>query len=182
MIFKSLPLSGAFRIELDRREDERGFFARLYCREEFARHGLATDWPQLNTSFTRMPGTIRGVRFQRAPVAESKIVRCLRGAVFDVMVDLRQGSPTYGQWTSLDLDSDNRCMAYIPKGLAHGFQTLAPDTELLYFHDTPYSPGHDAGVHYADAKLNIAWPLPIVGVSPRDEELPHLSKVEPVTT
>lgn len=180
MIFTPLPLAGAFRIDLDRRKDNRGFFARLFCAEEFADHGLATTWVQCNTSFSRAEGTLRGLHFQRPPMAEAKMLRCLKGAVFDVMVDLRASSPSFGQWTALELTDENRSMAYIPEGFAHGFQTLSPDTELLYFHSQVYSPAHEGGLRHDDPYLGIPWPRPIADLSPRDTIHPGLDTLEPI--
>lgn len=180
MIFTELPLQGAFRVELDRRSDDRGFFARLFCATEFADHGLNTIWVQANDSFSAAAGTLRGLHFQRPPMAEAKLVRCLKGAIFDVIVDLRAGSPTHGQWTSLELDGENRDMVYIPPGFAHGFQTLRPDTELLYFHSQFYSPAHEGGLAHDDPALAIPWPRPPVGVSGRDAAFLPLAALEPL--
>lgn len=185
MRFDPLTLAGAYRIELDRRGDDRGFFARLFCTQEFSDHGLNTVWAQMNTSFSRETGTLRGLHFQRPPRAEAKLVRCLKGAIIDVIVDLRAGSPTYGQHAALELNDDNRSMIYIPHGFAHGFQTLAPETELLYLHSAAYSPAHEGGVHHADPDLGIAWPMPASGLpasalSDRDREFPPLNSVEPI--
>ena len=180
MIFTSLPLDGAFRIDLEMREDARGFFARLFCVEEFAMHGLETKWVQMNTSLSRQVGTLRGLHFQRPPTAEAKLVRCLRGAVFDVMVDLRAGSPSFGGWEGMELTEKNRSMAYLPRGFAHGFQTLTPNSELIYLHSAPYSAAHEGGLHYADSRLAISWPLTVTQLSPRDAAHPTLDAVEPV--
>ena len=180
MIFTELPLAGAFRIDLERREDSRGFFARMFCEREFAEAGLPTAWVQANDSFSSHAGTLRGLHFQRPPMAEAKLVRCLRGAVFDVILDLRQGSATFGQWTSLLLDDDNRATIFIPPGFAHGFQTLRPDTELLYLHTQFHSPGHEGGLAYDDPALAIPWPQPVTGLSPRDAAFPRLEAVEPL--
>jgi dTDP-4-dehydrorhamnose 3,5-epimerase len=180
MIFEPLPLAGAFRIDLEPREDERGFFARVFCRDAFAAHGLAAAWTQINTSFTSRAGTVRGMHFQRPPSAEAKLIKCLRGALYDVLVDLRAGSPTFGHWTALELTAENRRMAYVPKGVAHGFQTLAADTEILYFHDTDYGAADEGGVSHADPGLAIRWPLPVASLSKRDAALPPLASVEPI--
>jgi dTDP-4-dehydrorhamnose 3,5-epimerase len=180
MIFTPLSLAGAFRIDLDRREDARGFFARLFCAKEFANHGLTTTWVQCNTSLSRTEGTLRGLHFQRPPMAEVKMVRCLKGAIFDVMVDLRAGSPSFGHWTALELTAENRSMAYIPEGFAHGFQTLSPETELLYFHSQVYSPAHEGGLRHDDPRLGIQWPRPVADLSPRDAEHPGLDTLEPI--
>jgi len=177
MIFTRLEIPGAYRIELDRKGDARGFFARLFCEEEFAAHGLATHMTQMNTSYSAAKGTLRGLHFQRAPKAEAKVVKCLRGAIFDVLVDLRQG-PTFGQHHAVELTDDNRSMLYIPEGCAHGFQTLTEDAELLYLHSENYAPDLEGGVHYAS--LGIDWPLPPTNLSPRDAAFPPLTKMEPL--
>lgn len=180
MKFHPLPLAGAFRVELERRGDERGFFARTFCVDEFAAQGLATTWAQCNISFSAQAGTVRGLHFQRPPMAEVKLVRCLRGAIWDVIVDLRAGSPTFGQSYGLRLDQDNRSMVYIPVGLAHGFQTLTNDVEMLYFHSVPYSPAHEGGLRWDDVTLAIDWPLPLTEQSSRDAGFPDLKSLEPI--
>ncbi len=182
MIFHPLQLQGAFRIALDKKGDERGFFARVFCTDEFHDNGLVPEIAQINTSFSREAGTVRGLHFQRAPAAESKVVRCLRGAIRDVILDLRAESAQYGQWETIDLTAENRDMVYVPPGFAHGFQTLLPDTELLYLHGTSYSPQHEGGVAYDDPELGIDWALPVVNLSPRDAALPRLRDVEPLTS
>src|SRR5436190_24276977 len=131
MRFRELGLPGAWLIELERREDERGFFARCWCKKEFAAHGIDVDWVQSNVSYNRRAGTLRGMHYQVHPFAEAKLVRCTRGALYDVIVDVRRGSPTCGQWRGVELTADNDHMLYIPGGFAHGFQTLLPDTEIL---------------------------------------------------
>lgn len=181
MIFHPLTLRGAFRIALEPRGDERGFFARLFCTEEFRSHGLVPKIAQMNTSFSRAAGTVRGLHFQRAPAAESKVVRCLRGAIRDVIVDLRAGSPQFGKWEAIELIAENRDMVYVPVGFAHGFQTLLPDTELLYLHGAAYSPDHEGGVAHDDPDLGIDWALPVINLSPRDAALPRLRDLEPLT-
>lgn len=180
MIFTPLPLAGACRIAPERRGDERGFFARLFCAREFEAQGLATAWVQCNASFSRAEGTLRGLHFQRPPMAEAKLVRCVRGAIFDVIVDLRAESETFGRWTSLELDDEAREMVYVPPGFAHGFQTLAPDTELLYFHSQFFSPDHEGGLRHDDPRLAIPWPRPVAGLSPRDAGFPGLDALEPM--
>ena len=180
MIFSDLPLPGAFVIDLDPRHDHRGFFARAFCAETFRARGLADRFVQMNTSFTRARGAVRGMHFQRAPMAEVKMVRCLRGAIFDVIVDLRRGAGTYGRWAGLELSQDNRRTLYIPRGFAHGFQTLTEDVELLYWHDTAHAPGYEGGLHHACPEVAIAWPLPVTDLSARDAALPCLSELEPL--
>jgi dTDP-4-dehydrorhamnose 3,5-epimerase len=180
MRFTELPLAGAFRVELEPRGDTRGFFARLFCAEEFAAHGLATDWVQCNTSFTAEQGTLRGLHFQRPPMAETKLLRCIRGAIFDVIVDLRAGSPTFGRWHGERLDDQNRTMICVPEGFAHGFQTLTPDVEMLYFHSAPYSAAHEGGLRWDDARVAVDWPLGVTEVSARDAAFPTLDQLEPI--
>ena len=180
MIFTSLKLEGAFRIDLEKREDTRGFFARLYCVEEYGRLGLLTRLLQMNTSLNRQAGTVRGLHFQRPPMAEAKVVRCLKGAIFDVIIDLRAGSASYGRWTSLELSAENRTMIYVPEGFAHGFQTLMPETELLYMHSQIYSAAQEGGLNHSDPRLGIDWPLPVVELSPRDGTFPRLEDLEPI--
>ncbi|TCP59805.1 dTDP-4-dehydrorhamnose 3,5-epimerase [Rhodovulum bhavnagarense] len=180
MIFTPLPLEGAWKVTLDQREDSRGFFARVFCAREFGAHDLNTEWVQVNASFSRAEGTLRGLHFQRPPMAEVKLVRCVSGAIYDVIVDLRAGSPTYGQWTGLELSAQNGAMIYIPRGFAHGFQTLRPDTELLYFHSQYYSPAHEGGLHHADPALGINWPRPVADLSPRDAGFAGLETLDPI--
>lgn len=180
MIFVPLKLPGAFEIAIEPRGDSRGLFARIFCEEEFRAAGLHTRWMQMNLSFSREAGTVRGLHFQRAPAAEVKLVRCLRGRVFDVMVDLRRGSPSYGQHCSLTLDAEARNAAYIPEGFAHGFQTLEPDCELQYFHSAPYAPRHEGGVNACDPALGIEWPLSVTSRSDRDLALLRLHEVDPL--
>ncbi|PWK59648.1 dTDP-4-dehydrorhamnose 3,5-epimerase family protein [Roseicyclus mahoneyensis] len=182
MIFHPLKLHGAFRIALNPREDTRGFFARFFCTEEFRAQGLLPEIAQINTSFSRAAGTVRGLHFQRPPAADSKVVRCLRGAIRDVIVDLRARSPQFGQWEAVDLTAENRDMVYVPPGFAHGFQTLLPDTELLYLHGAAYSPAHEGGVAHDDPELGIDWALPVANLSPRDAALPRLHDLEPLAT
>jgi dTDP-4-dehydrorhamnose 3,5-epimerase len=182
MIFDPLRLEGAFRIALDPRGDDRGFFARVFCTEQFRAHGLVPEVVQINTSFSREAGTVRGLHFQRAPAIESKVVRCLRGAIRDVIVDLRANSPQYGQWEAVELIAEDRDMIYVPQGFAHGFQTLLPDTELLYLHGAAYSPDHEGGVAHDDPDLGIHWALPVINLSPRDAALPRLRELEPLAT
>lgn len=180
MKFLPLPLDGAYRIEMERRGDERGFFARAFCIEEFAAQGLETNWAQCNISFSAQAGTVRGLHFQRPPMAEVKLVRCVRGAIWDVIVDLRSGSPTFGRWHGERLDDDNRSMVYIPHGFAHGFQTLTSDVEMLYFHSASYSPAHEGGLRWNDHSVAIEWPLALTEQSQRDAGFPDLKSLEPI--
>jgi dTDP-4-dehydrorhamnose 3,5-epimerase len=180
MNFCALPLSGAFEITLEKHEDERGFFARIYCEEEFSAQGLNTSWVQMNMSFNRAKATLRGLHFQREPGAEIKLVRCLAGQVCDVIVDLRAGSPTFGHHCAVTLDAGAGNAIYIPKGLAHGFQTLTGDCTLQYAHSTPYKPGFEGGINALDPDLGINWPLPPAQMSDRDRALGPLKDSDPL--
>ena len=180
MKFRELPLSGAWEITLERREDTRGFFARSYCDDEFSALGLNTTWVQMNLSFSQFRGTLRGMHFQREPVGEIKMVRCLRGAVLDVIVDLRAQSDTFGQHCAVTLDSELRNAIYIPKGFAHGFQTLGDACELQYSHSTSYKPGFEGGINALDPDLGIDWPLPPGAMSDRDLALLPLKDCDPL--
>jgi dTDP-4-dehydrorhamnose 3,5-epimerase len=175
MRFLKTRLEGAMLIVPERHEDERGFFARTWCREEFASHGLRTDWVQFNVSFNRRRGTLRGLHYQAEPHPECKLVRCTRGAVWDVIVDLRPDSPTCTDWVAVELTADNRNMLYIPQGFAHGFQTLTDDTELFYQMSEFYHPELARGVRWDDPVLAIGWPwCPERIISPRDLAFPVL--------
>lgn len=176
MRFIETPLPGAFVIELDRREDERGFFARTWCHDEFARRGLEAQITQCNVSFNQRRGTIRGLHYQAAPHEEAKLVRCTRGALFDVIVDLRPTSPTFGRWTAAELTAENRRALYIPKQFAHGFQTLEDDTEVVYQMSADYHPDSVRGIRWDDPAIGIDWPLRDAVLSPRDRELPRLGE------
>jgi dTDP-4-dehydrorhamnose 3,5-epimerase len=158
MGFRELELAGAFLIEPGRRTDERGFFARTWCRDEFAGQGIRCDWVQCNISFNRRRGTLRGLHYQAEPWAEAKLIRCTMGAVFDVIVDLRPRSPTYGRWAVVELTAANRGMLFVPDGFAHGFQTLDDDTELFYQMSQRYHPEAARGVRWDDPRLAIPWP------------------------
>ena len=172
MIFHRLRLDGAYRIEPQAIADERGSFVRRFCAETFRAHGLESDLVQRSVSFNLRAGTLRGMHFQAPPHLEAKLVRCTRGALFDVIVDLREGSPTYGQWHAEELSSENRLMLYVPKGFAHGFQTLADNTEVDYEITPAYVPGADRGFRFDDAVLAINWPTAGIIVSDRDKALP----------
>ena len=168
------PLQGLFLIETAAFEDHRGAFARLFCAEELAALGMKPI-VQINHSLTRAPGAVRGLHFQRPPRAEAKLVRCLRGRVLDVAVDLRAGSPTYLQWHAVELSAANRLAVFLPRGFAHGFQALEAGCELLYLHDQAYSPEFEGGLRFDDPALGIAWPLPVADLSARDAGHPLLS-------
>lgn len=169
-----LPLAGLRRVERHRRGDSRGFLARLFCAEDLAAAGWLRPVVQINHSYTAARGTVRGLHLQRPPHTEMKLVSCLRGAVWDVAVDLRPGSPTFGRWHAERLTADNGAALLIPEGFAHGFQTQSDDVELLYCHSAAYAPAAEAGVNPCDPDLAIAWPLPIAEMSERDRALPRL--------
>ena len=180
MIFNKLPLQGAYTINLEKNEDKRGFFARIFCLDEFEKQGLNISVIQMNTTLSKERGTVRGLHFQRPPKAEIKIVRCISGSIWDVIVDIRKSSPTYGKWYAAELNDNNRTMMYVPKGFAHGFQTLADNVELLYLHSEFYSKKNEGGLLYADKTVNIDWPLPVSDISERDKVHPMLSELNPI--
>ena len=158
MIFTPLELEGAYLVELDTREDERGFFARAWCREEFEAHGLNSDVVQCNLAFSHERGTRRGMHVQREPHEEAKLIRCTRGAIFDVIVDLRSDSPTHARWLGVELTADNRRALYVPEGFAHGYLTLVDESETLYQVSEAYAPAAEAGVRWDDPSFGIVWP------------------------
>ena len=168
MTFAETPIVGAFLITPAPRRDDRGWFVRTFDRSAFIDKGLCGNWVQMNHSMTAKTGSIRGLHFQNVPAAEIKLVRCVAGRVFDVLVDLRPDSPTRWQWFGVELSAKNQQMLYIPEGCAHGFQTLTPNCELIYCHSTAYAPEHEGGVRYDDPKLTINWPLPVTDISARD--------------
>jgi dTDP-4-dehydrorhamnose 3,5-epimerase len=179
MIFEPLPLNGCYKIVPELVTDARGVFARTFCPREFASHGLAQVWHQGNLSVSTLRGTLRGMHFQRGAPQEAKLIRCVSGAAFDVLIDLRTGSPSFGKWCSVEISAENRTMVYCAPGCAHGFQTLLPNTELNYLHSAEYAPGQEGGVHHGDPDLGISWPLPITALSDRDNSLPALKDVVP---
>ena len=158
MIFSPQSLDGVFLIEIEKLADDRGFFARTFDCEDFKAHGLEPRFPQLSISHNARRGTLRGLHFQRAPCEENKIVRCTRGAIFDVVVDLRVDSPSCGLWLSFELSDENSRQVYIPKGCAHGFQTLTDNCDVQYQISAPYSPAHADGIRWDDAVIGIDWP------------------------
>lgn len=175
MIFAPAPLVGSYTIDLSPFSDSRGWFARTYCKNEFEEIGHSKEWVQINHSYTIQPGTLRGMHYQLPPFSEIKLVRCIAGAVFDVIVDIRKDSPTFLQWFGVELSAKNKKMIYIPAGFAHGFQTLLADTELIYHHTEFYTPGAEAGLRYNDSRLAIAWPLEVKEISERDTRHPVLN-------
>jgi dTDP-4-dehydrorhamnose 3,5-epimerase len=172
MIFTELSLAGAYTVDVNRLGDERGFFARSFCAAEFAAQGLAPAMSQCSVSFNVAKGTLRGLHYQTAPHAEEKLVRCSRGAIFDVIVDLRPDSPTYRDWFGTELTADNYRALYIPKDFAHGFMTLTDDAEVYYMISVPYAAGFAAGVRWNDPLIGIRWPMPPAVISERDAAFP----------
>lgn len=172
MIFHQTPLVGAYVIELEQHGDERGFFARAWCAREFEQQGLVTDVAQVNLSYNKKRGTLRGMHYQVAPHDEVKLVRCIRGALYDAIIDLRKDSASYGQSFGVELSADNRKTFYVPAGFAHGFQTLEDDTEALYQVSSFYTPGAERGVRYDDARFEVQWPLPVAVISEKDANWP----------
>ena len=175
MIFRKTALAGVWTVEPEPLADARGFFARTWCRHEFEARGLDPALAQCSVSGSRRRGTVRGMHFQAAPHAEAKLVRCTRGAVYDVALDVRRGSPTFGRWVAAELTADNHRMLYVPAGVAHGFQTLVDDAEVFYQISEVHHPESERGVRWDDAGAAIAWPVADVTVSPRDAGLPHLA-------
>lgn len=169
MIFTETPLKGAFLIDLEKRGDDRGFFARAYCEKEFGAHGLATHFVQINNSLSAQKGTLRGMHYQLAPMAETKVVRCIRGGLHDVILDLRPGSATFGQSFGADLTAENRRMLYVPKGFAHGFVTITDDCEAFYLVDQFYGPEVERGVRWNDPRFKIRWPVEPAVISDKDK-------------
>jgi len=168
MIFEETKIAGAWVVDLERLGDDRGFFARAWCREEFATKGITAELSQANLSFSQLAGTVRGMHFQQAPHEEMKAVRCLRGAVFDVVLDLRPDSPTFCKWHGEKLSADNCRMLAVPEGCAHGFQTLVVDTEVFYLVSEAYAPDSEGGVRWNDQVFDIKWPLSVSEISKRD--------------
>jgi dTDP-4-dehydrorhamnose 3,5-epimerase len=173
VIFQPTTLDAAFMVELERRYDERGFFARTWCAEEFGARGLAVEIAQCSLSYNRSAGTLRGMHYQAPPHAETKLVRCTRGAIYDVLVDLRPSSPSYLRWIGVELSADNGRMVYAPEGLAHGFQTLTDDAEVAYQMSVPYHREAERGVRYDDPAFAIQWPLPVRVISSKDAAWPE---------
>lgn len=182
MIFAETELQGAYLVDLEPRGDERGFFARSWCREEFSAHGLNTRLAQANVSFSRYQGTLRGLHFQVEPYAETKLIRCTRGAIFDVIVDLRPTSLTFGRWFGATLSAANYRMLYVPENFAHGFITLEDHTEVTYQVTELYTPGAEAGIRFDDPALGIEWPGEVHVISEKDRSWPDFSAADPTHT
>jgi dTDP-4-dehydrorhamnose 3,5-epimerase len=186
MIFTETKLKGAFIIDVKRLNDERGFFGRAWCKSEFEEHGLNTNAVQANVSYNKIAGTIRGMHYQNEPFTESKTVRCTAGSIYDVIVDLRPGSPTYMQWVGVTLTAESFRMLYVPDGFAHGFMTLEDDTSVHYLVTQYYTPNSEAGLRYDDPAFNITWPMKPTLVSDKDQQHPLFTnkvstKVEQMT-
>lgn len=178
MIFDETKLRGAFVIELERRGDERGFFARAFCMREFEAHGLKPVIAQANIAVSTSKGTLRGMHFQFPPAAETKLVRCTRGAILDIIVDLRPESQTYLEHVAVELNEDNQRALYVPERFAHGYQTLTENTHTSYQVGEFYAPQHEGGLKYDDPRLRLTWPLPVASISPKDGQWKLLSEVE----
>jgi dTDP-4-dehydrorhamnose 3,5-epimerase len=176
LVFTSTPLAGVMIVDPIRREDERGFFARTWCSSEFREHGLVAALSQCSVSFNVSKGTLRGLHYQAHPHGETKLVRCTMGAIFDVVVDVRPESPTYTQWTAVELTATNRRMLYIPEGFAHGFQTLQDDTEVFYQMANDYVASAARGVRWNDPVFGITWPPDKRVISPRDQTYSDFSR------
>ena len=175
MIFTPTALNDATLIDVEKREDARGFFARAWCQKEFEEAGLVSRIVQVNLSRSFKQGTLRGLHYQAAPYAETKVIRCTRGAIWDAIVDVRPASPTFKQWLGLELTADNYTMLYVPEGCAHGFQTLVDDTEVAYQMSEYYSPEYSTGHRWNDPAFGIDWPLAVSVISPRDSGYPDFS-------
>lgn len=172
-----MELEGAYLVDLERHVDERGFFARTWCRDEFGLHGLATEVVQCSLSYNRLAGTIRGIHWQAEPHEEEKLVRCARGAIFDVIVDLRPASPTYLKHEGVNLESSDGRALYVPKGFAHGFQTLEDHCEVFYQISQQHEPSASRGLRWDDPLIHISWPLPPSNLHPRDAAYPDFRPV-----
>jgi dTDP-4-dehydrorhamnose 3,5-epimerase len=172
MLFQPAKLEGVRLIDLEPATDERGFFARTFCVRELAAEGLESNFVQHSISYTLRAGSVRGMHFQHSPHQEVKLLRCVRGAIHDVLIDIRAGSPTCGQWEAYLLTPENRRQLYVPAGVAHGFQTLEPDTEVAYLISQFYAPAASAGIRHDDPAFAIPWPLPLADISERDRTWP----------
>lgn len=175
MIFKETKLQGAFVIEPEMLTDERGTFARTFCRRDFEGHGLNGNISQCSIAMNTKKSTLRGMHFQKIPYAEAKLVRCSRGIIYDVIVDLRSDSPTFKEWTAVEISVENRKMVYVPEGFAHGFQTLTDNTEVVYQMSQFYSPDHADGFRWDDPSFNIEWPSSHLTISPKDRNYPDFA-------
>jgi len=175
--FHTTPLKDARVIELEKRGDDRGFFARFFCQNEYAAAGLVSQFVQINNSLSANKGTLRGLHYQLPPAAEVKIVRCVRGALFDCIIDIRPDSPTFGKWFGAELNEENRLAMYVPRGFAHGLLTLRDDTEVLYLVSDFYSPDNERGIRWNDPYFKVSWPLAPTEISPKDSAWPDFDPV-----
>lgn len=175
MKFVETELRDAYLVNLDERADERGSFTRIFCQKELAEIGFDKQIKQTNHSITKEKGTLRGMHYQVSPSSEVKIIRVVKGTIYDVIVDLRPSSETFLNWTSNTLSAENPQLLYVPEGFAHGFQTMGPNVEMIYQHSSFYSPEDERGFRYDDPKIKISWPLPVSFVSKRDQEHPELN-------
>ena len=175
MIFSPTELAASYLIDIEKREDQRGFFARTWCQKEFEAHGLVSRLVQANVSFNERKGTLRGMHYQVAPHSETKLVRCTRGAIYDVIIDLRPGSATYMQWLGAELTAENHRMLYVPEGFAHGFLSLMDKTEICYQVSQFYTPNAERGLRYNDPAFRIEWPIDVQVISDKDRNWPDYS-------
>jgi dTDP-4-dehydrorhamnose 3,5-epimerase len=179
MKFHPTFIAGAMLLEPELRRDERGFFSRLFCKDELAASGLINEFPQINNSCSAERGTLRGLHYQLPPATEAKLMRCIRGSIFDVIVDLRPESNSFGKWLGVTLTSENRKMLFVPKGCAHGFLSLEDDAEVIYFASERYQPGQERGLRFDDPGLAIDWPVPPAVVSDKDRSWPDFDPSAP---
>ena len=178
MKFEAAPLKDAWVIDLEPRGDDRGYFARAFCREELAAHGIEANVVQSNVSFSQNAGTLRGMHFQASPAAETKLVRCVRGSLYDVIIDMRADSPTYLKHFGVELTAENMRMLFVPRGFAHGFMTLEDETEVMYLVSEVYTPEVEGGVRYDDPLFDIKWPLPVSVISEKDATWPRFETLQ----
>ncbi len=178
MIFTTTPIEGVAVLDLETRSDDRGFFARSFCQEEFADHGLLPMVEQCNIAYNFKAGTLRGMHYQLPPATEAKLVRCIAGAIVDIIVDLRSDSPTYLQHVAVELTASNRRSLYVPPMFGHGYQTLTDDAEILYQVSEKYTPGCERGLRFNDPALGLKWPLPVTVISDKDASWPLLKVAE----
>ena len=174
MIFEPTPLQGSYIIKLQPMEDERGFFVRTFCKQELEGIGHSKEFVQINQSYNKLKGTLRGMHFQLPPHQEIKLVRCIAGSVYDVIIDLRKDSPSYLHYFGAELSAGNFCMMYVPEGFAHGFQTLADHTSLVYHHTAYYSRGSEGGLRFDDQRIGIDWPMIPTCISEKDQQYPYV--------
>ena len=170
MIFNETSIPDSFIIEIQKNGDDRGWFSRTFCKEEFKQINHHAEWVQMNHSFTKQKGTIRGMHYQNQPHTEIKLIRCIAGAVYDVIIDVRKNSSTFLKWFGVELSAQNGKMIYVPQGFAHGFQTLSDNVELIYHHSSFYVPNVEGGIKYDDPTININWPLELTNISERDKQ------------